>query len=158
MAYNEFLLQDITTVSATQMVRPLGSTVMYEDDTYGWQTWIYVKNGGTAAWAQGDIVARRDGQTSYDCDLSAVSQPSMRVAGVAQHAVAAGYYAWVLREGIGEVLADTGGITANTALVVGNAVAGRADDVTAVTDDSFAFSTEAALATATATCYVNCRG
>lgn len=156
---NVFNVRNIDTTYTEDPGGWLGSKYLRRNPTTGnWETWIFVKNGGANPWAVGDIVGRRDGQTTYDCDLVAVSSPAMRVAGVAQHVIAAGYYGFVLREGLGEVLADTGAITANYALVVGNAVAGRADDRAANTDHAFAFSTEAALATATATCHIYCIG
>lgn len=126
---------------------------------YGDKVWIYVYNDEAAnSFVQGTIVARDLATVEYHCIISPVSQPAMRVVGVAQHTIAAGYCGFVLKRGIGEVLADTGGITQDTAIVVGNAVAGRADNVAAVTDHAIGFSTETVLATALATCYVNCPG
>jgi len=140
---------------------PLGfEYVQPADETgVGDKVWIYVFNDeAAAAFAAGTIVARDATTTTYDGIVAPLSSPTIRLLGVAQHAIAAGYCGFILKRGIGEVLADTGGITANTALVVGNAVTGRADDVTAVTDHAFAFSTEAATATNLATCYINCPG
>lgn len=157
MQTHEYILK-ATTDTYSSAFYPLGSVALYDDPTNGWQRWLFVKNGGVGAWAQGDIVGRRDGQTTYDCDLCPLNAPSARVAGVAQHAIAASYYGWVLREGVGEVLADTGGYAANQALVVGDAVAGRADQVAAGTTHAFGFSTEAAAATAVGTCWINAQG
>jgi hypothetical protein len=150
---------NISDISTDAYGKRLGSLAEVFGETYQqWDIWIFVYNGGAGAWAAGDVVGRMDGQTNYTCDKLPVSSASMRAAGVAQHTITNGYYGWVLREGMGEVLADTGAITANLSLVPGNAVAGAADDRAAVTDDSFAFSTEAALATATAACRICCRG
>lgn len=124
----------------------------------GEREWVYVFNDEAAtAFAEGDIIARDASTVTYDGILAPTSAPAARVLGVAQHAIAAGSYGFILRRGIGEVLADTGGITANTAIAVGNAVAGRADDAAATTD-AIGFATEAAAATALATCFINCRG
>lgn len=147
----------ITQVDTTR-VYPLGDVREEYNSTYNqWQLWTYVFNDEAAtAFAQGDIVAHdTTTATPGDAILAPLSCPTTRVIGVAQHAIAAGSYGWVLSRGIGEVLADTGGITADTNLVVGNAVAGRADDA-AATAHGFAYSHEAALATALATCSIKC--
>lgn len=144
----------------------LGSLAEAYNSTYKqWCQYVYVKNGGANAWAIGSLVGKRDGVTSYDCDVVPTSAPAMRVAGIAQGYGAAGTttftagsYGWVLREGWAEVLADTGGIAANTAILPGNAVAGAADNVAAVTDHALGFSSETVLATALATCWVCCQG
>jgi hypothetical protein len=125
----------------------------------GEQVWIYVFNDEAAtAFAQGTVVARDLATLTYDAVRTPLSGPSARVVGVAQHAIAFGSFGFVLKQGLGEVIADTGGITADTALVPGSAVLGTADDAAAVTDDAFGYSTETVLATALATCYIDCRG
>jgi len=157
---------ELTVVDTTQK-HPLGMTVElpptwsggHARTGQGRQVWVYVFNDEAAtAFAIGTIVARDTATTTYDGILAPTSTPTARLLGVAQHVIAFGSYGWILKEGIGEVLADTGGITADTALVVGNAVAGRADNVAAVTDHAFGFATEAAVATALATCMINCPG
>jgi len=164
---------DVTAVDAVAMY-PLGqlysaparsiSNGAYEvpaADT-GPRTWRYVELVSGTSFAIGDVVTRADGSPTYeDCALAPVDSPTIRTVGVLQHAAdasVAAVFSWVLKEGVGEVLADTGGYTADTALVVGDAVAGRADDVAAVTDHAFAFATEAAAATALGTCMINCPG
>jgi|GEM_PF-4976292 len=125
----------------------------------GPRVWVYVLNAEAAtAFAQGSIVSRDLGVATYAGNLAPTGTATAGVMGVAQHTIAFGSYGFIQKLGIGEVLADTGGITADTALVVGNAVAGRADDVAAVTDHAFGMATEAALATALATSWLNCPG
>ncbi len=117
-------------VGATQLF-PLGEILHRLDPTYGPQVWRYVKNstGGATAIAAGEIVAHKTSATAYG---QVVKSPTgslrVRCVGVAQHAIPDAYYGFVLCKGVGSVLADTGGFSANTALVTGNAVAGRADD------------------------------
>ena len=147
----------ITDVDTTA-VYPLGDLRLEYDASYGWRTWRYVFNDEAAtAFAQGDIIARDTTTVALgDGILAPTSSATARLLGVAQHAIAAGSYGWILKEGIGEVLADTGGITADTGLVVGNAVAGRADDAAAVTNHCFAYAHESVAATALATCTIFC--
>jgi hypothetical protein len=121
----------------------------------GPQVWVYVFNDeASASFVEGTIVAFDAGTANFDGRIAPTGTATAALIGVAQHTIAAGSYGWILKRGFGEVLADTGGITADTALVVGNAVAGRADDVAASTDHAFAVATESALATALATCYI----
>ena len=123
----------------------------------GEQVWIYVYNDEAAAdFVQGTIVARDAATTPFHGILSPLSCSAARVLGVAQHTIPFGGAGFILKKGIGEVLADTGGITLDTGLVPGNAVTGRADNAAAVTNQTFAISTETVLATALATCYINC--
>lgn len=149
-----------TLVTTTQQA-PLG--FMYLEparstDNYGDRVWIYVYNDDTVAFAQGTVVCRDTLTTTYDAITAPVSIASMRVIGVAQHAIAAGSYGFVLRKGYGEVLSD-GTTTANTAQVVSAGTAGECTDVAAVTNDAFAFATEADTGAATlVTCRIDCRG
>jgi hypothetical protein len=123
----------------------------------GEEVWIYVFNDDAASLLQGTVCARDAATITADVIVAPVSSPTIRVVGVAQHTIAAGSYGFILRSGIGEVIADTGGITANTALAVGNAVTGTADDAAATTH-AFGFATEVATATNLATCWINCPG
>ena len=123
----------------------------------GEEVWIYVFNDDAGSLLQGTVCARDDATITADVVPAPTSSPTIRVVGVAQHTIAAGSYGFILRSGIGEVIADAGDISANTALVVGNGAAGRADDA-AANAHAFAFSTEAATSPATATCWINCPG
>jgi len=121
--------------------------------------WRYIYNEptATAAFAIGNVVSTLAAGTSpYNGVKSPTSSAPHRVIGVAQWAVASGKYAWILKDGVGEVLADTGNIAASTPLVPGNAVAGAADDAAAITDAAFGVSLEGASATATAQSRIRC--
>ena len=153
---------EVTRTSTTQEL-PLGFIVREPPTTSalrdtGEREWVYVKTDD--ALVEGNVCTRKDAtvtRTVVKSPIAAVAA-SHKVVGVAQHSIAAGSYGFILRRGIGEVIADTGGITANTALQTGNAVAGTADDLGAVTSATFGYSTEAATATNKATCWIDCRG
>ncbi|MHC4619434.1 MAG: hypothetical protein ACYTEQ_16935 [Planctomycetota bacterium] len=150
---------DHTDVGTTQLF-PLGTEYRRACDTGddGEETWVYVFNDEAAtSFVQGTLVARDAGTTSFDGIVCPTSAPTIRLLGVAQHTIAAGEFGWILAKGIGEVLADTGGITAGAGLIPGNAVAGRADNAT-VAQHAFAVATETVLATELATCHVDVQG
>ena len=144
----------------TAAVLPLGFEYHQPagSDDLGPKVWIYVYNDDASSFVQGTIVARDGTTTTYDGIIAPVDAPTARIMGVAQHTIVAGSYGFIQKKGIAEVLADTGGVTADNALVVGNAVAGRADNVGAVTTAAFGYTTESVAATALATCWINCPG
>lgn len=142
---------------STQSAKGAGSITA--DKNVGDRTWIYVYNDSGVDLAEGHVCIRKAGETKYHVRKSpAAAASSARVVGVAQHAIVTGSYGWILREGLGEVIADTGGLTADVGLIIGNAVAGTADVPVAVTEEVFGWSTETVAATAKATCYLDCRG
>lgn len=123
----------------------------------GDQIWMYVQNSAGAAWGVGTVVQRVAGSLTYACTVAAAGAASAVVVGVSQHIIAPGSYGFVLREGIGSVIADTGGVTANSPIVVGNAVAGTADNAGAG-DAVIGVALTTAIATALATAKINCLG
>lgn len=122
----------------------------------GHQVWVYVHNDTGSTIERGSAIMRKAATATFTVKVAATSTPAHEVVAVAQWDIPAGTYSWALREGLGEVVADTGGISADTGLIPGNAVAGAADDVAAADDVVFAVSTEAVAATALATCYIRC--
>lgn len=147
----------VTDVDATA-VYPLGDLRLEYDATYGWRTWRYVFNDEAAtAFAAGNLIAR-DATTVANGDgiVAPVSTAAARLLGVAQHAIAAGSYGWILKNGIGLVKADTGGITADNALISGGDDVGCADNASAVTDHAFAYAHESKAAGSNALCYIFC--
>ena len=133
-------------------------------DNEGEKHWIYVFNDeASTAWAQGNVIARDGGTTTYDGILAAASTPSSRVLGVAQHAIAAGSYGFIQRRGIAEVLAGTGTIDVNESICCDGSVAGTAMESSALSaaqefSCDFGWATENAAAAALATCMINCLG
>lgn len=122
----------------------------------GGQTWVYVYNDSGSTIERGGVIMRKAATATWNVKVAATSTPAHEVVAVAQFDIPTGTYAWALREGLGEVIADTGGISADTGLIPGNAVAGAADDVAAADDVVFAVSTEAVAATALCTAYIKC--
>jgi hypothetical protein len=90
----------------------------------GSQTWVYVFND-SGTWAEGhvitmDISESSGGHGRYHGALAPAMEegtPAFAVLGVAQHAIAAGSYGFILTKGVGEVLAGVG--TIPTASVTG---------------------------------------
>ena len=139
-------------------VYPPGAQTWVLDSTYGMRRWKYVLNDEAAtAFAVGTVVMN-DTTTVVpgECLVAATSVAPHRVIGVAQHAIAAQYWGWILAEGLGLVIADTGGFTADTGLIPGNAVAGTADDVAAATGAIFALALATTVAAATGICHIRC--
>ena len=152
------------TETGTTQYEKLGSQFERENPVAdrGPQIWVYIKNSSGTAYAIGEAVAHKDSLANYETVLLPVSgstagHPS-RCVGFVQHAIADGAYGWVLRDGYGTVLADTGGIAANTALTTGNAVAGRIDSGAAVTTEALGWAHVAIAATATGIARVFARG
>ena len=108
-----------------------------------------MKNAEAAtAYDAGTVVMNQTATaTPHKTLVCATGVSAHRVVGVAQHAIPALYYGWILVDGLGLAIADTGGFTTDTGLVPGNAVAGTFDDVGGAT----AVSCALALATTTAT-------
>ena len=159
---------EITRVTTTQEL-PLGFEVTVPDGDKGMQTWIYVFND-SGSWVVGSVIARDDSTVTYDGKLATASTPSPRVIGVAQHVIADGSYGFILRRGIGEVLAGTGTIDDDESICVDTTDAGTAMEFKSIAEamdgtstehgvsGPFGWATEDADATATATCYINCQG
>ena len=117
----------------------------------GPRVWVYVFNDDTPAFAAGEIIMR---------DVTTGTIPAIRVLGVAQHAIAAGSYGWILKRGLGELaVVDTAEDQANDPMV--SDAGGRADVMAAGEEhEVIAFATENAAATAGAllTAWINCPG
>lgn len=153
----------VETVSTTQQL-PLGFE--FEEDSgadgNGPKVWVYVQNGDVGALAIGSVCVRKTGATTKIVEKSEQSAPehNLKVVGVAQHAIPASSFGFIQKKGRALVLADTGGITVDHVLTVGNAVDGTADSVveTTLTTGGFGVVLASAVATATGACYIDCRG
>ena len=158
----------VTRVTTTQEL-PLGFEVTVPDGNNGAQTWIYVFNA-LGAWVVGSVIARDASTVTYDGILAASSTPSSRVIGVAQHIIADGSYGFILRRGVGEVLAGTGTIDDDEGLCVDTSDNGTAMEFGSIAiaqsgtstehgiSGPFGWATEDAAATVLATCRIDCRG
>lgn len=114
--YGQILADEVTNASTTRAYKP-GELVVTNDSTYGTRTWRYCKNASGAAWALGTIVERSaatvDDMSGTVC-VTAKTQ-MRKLLGVAQGAVAASSFCFILKEGIGYVLGD-GSVSAGTAI------------------------------------------
>lgn len=134
----------------------------------GPQTWVYVFNDGpTNAFAAGTIVYRDPSAATNDwfgATITPISthQPQVMCLGVAQHAIATGSYGFVLKRGVGTILAGSAGLAVDTPFTSGGSAVGTALDYA---DDASTFSanigvighTATAIAgAATGTAYINC--
>ncbi len=109
---------------------PLGFEVVKQDgQNNGLQVWVYVYNDeASAAFAQGHVITMDTSETSGEhqrfhgvlAPACEEGTPAILVLGVAQHAIAAGSYGFILKRGIGEVLAGAGTIPEQTATGVGS--------------------------------------
>lgn len=148
----------VTQVDSTPDSKKYGLTRWEYSATYGWQEWIYVKNVEAATnFAAGNVIMSDTTETTPGKALVCATSTSVhRVIGVAQHAIAFGSAGWIVKTGLCLVLADTGGFTADTGLIPGNAVAGAADDVGGATAVAFGLALATTLATATGIARVWC--
>ena len=137
----------------TEWPMDAGEAEALDSTVNGPQCWIYVK--ATVALAEGEIASFAAATADYEARLAPVNSSSKSLIGVAQHAIGSGRYGWILKRGFGEVKGDSGGYSADTALIVGDA-AGAAADLAAVIDgQAFAHASEAAGAAALGTCFIN---
>ena len=118
-ANNQVFGNDITVVDSTQ-VYPLGTErlVLGAQTGVGDQVWRYVKNDEAAnPFAVGNPVIQKANTASAGTAVisTGASIPRNRVLGVAQHAIAAQSYGWVLARGRGTVLATAAGVAQDTA-------------------------------------------
>ena len=97
-------------------------------DGTGEKVWVYVFNDeASTAFAEGHVITRDVSETTgaherYHGVLSPAMEegtPAFSVLGVAQHAITAQYYGFVLKEGVGEVLAGVGTIPEQSATGAG---------------------------------------
>lgn len=152
MSSNNFAV-DLSALDTSQM-HPLGQE--YEEPTgfidlsapsgsrnaasRGKRIWIYVQIASGTTLTAGQTVSRAAGTSTYEnCVISALDCSKERIVGLAQRTLgsaSAVTYGWILREGVGLYVADTGGTTADRPLLAGNAAAGALDDSTGTTTDS----------------------
>lgn len=124
---------------------------------------VYNDAVAAAAWAIGNVIGSLARTTEpaagphplYSGILAPTSSPRDRLLGVAQHAIPAGSYGWVLHHGIGEVLAGAAGITAANAIIQSTVAAGVAVNLAAAIDgQAIGYSVETAAGAVLATCRI----
>ncbi len=105
----------------------LGTTLEVASTSRGPQTWVYVLNEDSNALAEGDVVMRNTTSTDYKVVLSSAGAlvQAIRCIGVAQHAIPAGSYGYVLRRGVGTIQVGSGATVSDSeALTPGGVEAG----------------------------------
>lgn len=137
-------------------------------DNAGPQVWVYVFNDDPSnAFAAGTIVYKDPSAATHDWGGGTltpitVHQPKVMCLGVAQHAIAVGSYGFILKNGVGTILAGSAGLTADTPFTSGGDAVGAALDYA---DDSATLSANIGVightataigASATGTAYINC--
>lgn len=130
----------------------VGELREYLHGTYGRQVYRYVKLDAGVAAALGQPIRVKNGATTLalTVGVSCVNgTANARVLGVAQQAVLAGYYCWLLCDGKGVFLSDTGGTTADTAQKIITGAAGGFTDGVIGTDELPVVSHETKAAAAT---------
>jgi hypothetical protein len=120
---------------STDAAAPLGFEVVKQAAAgNGLQVWVYVFNDEASdAYAAGNIIYRDPSATTNDWYGGLIApatnhQAKVMCLGVAQHAIAAGSYGFILKKGVGTILAGSGGLTADTPFTSGGSAAGTALD------------------------------
>ena len=163
-----------TTTVSTDQLAPLGFELTVPAasgaDTNagnGPQTWVYVFNDEVSdAFAAGHIIYRDPSVTTNDWygGLIApvtVHQPKVLCLGVAQHVIAAGSYGFILKQGVGLIMAGGGGLTLDTPFTTGGATTdGSALDYADGTNNEnvgvIGHTATAISASVTGTAYITC--
>ena len=169
----------VTRVTTTQEL-PLGFQVTVPNGDSGLQTWVYVFND-SGAWEEGHVITMDVSEASgahnrfHGCLAPACEEgtPAILVLGVAQHTIADGSYGFILKRGVGEVLAGAGGIPEQTDAGVGSICVDDANDASgeamgsvglAATGEKynctigFSLENDAVADGATATCWIDIPG
>lgn len=158
----------VTDVDTTQQL-PLGFEYHQPADgtnEYGERVWVYVFNDDpTNPFAAGTIVYRDPSAATQDWFGATITpatnhQAQVMVIGVAQHAIAVGSYGFVLKKGVGTILAGSGGLTADTPFTTGGSAVGTAldyaDDTAGANIGVIGHAATVIGAAATGTAYINC--
>jgi len=134
----------------------------------GPQTWVYVFNDDPSnAFAAGTIVYRDPSAATNDWGGATITpatthQPQVMCLGVAQHAIAVGSYGFVLKRGVGTILAGSAGLTVDTPFTSGGSAVGTAldyaDDASTLGSNIgvIGHTATAISAAATGTAYISC--
>jgi len=150
---------------------PLGFELTIATANNGNRIWIYVFNDDpTNAFAEGTVVFRDPSAATQDFYGATITPASTSVAtpfviGVAQHAIAVGSYGFVLKKGVGKVLAGSAGLAADTQFTSGGSAVGTVlavvADANAITDTHSSVIGHGATvigAAATGTAFISCAG
>jgi len=129
-------------------VEPAAEVTAGDASLTGDRVWMFVQADGTGV-AANDLLQRGATSSSYLATTSTASadRELINLLGVAQHAIAADQYSWVIVKG--ECVVKTAGVSAGNNLTSSGATAGTAIPATGGATDSFAVFGRAITATAT---------
>jgi|DEB0MinimDraft_12_1074336.scaffolds.fasta_scaffold00608_7 hypothetical protein len=153
-----------TTSVSTNAEANLGTTLEVASTSRGPQTWVYVLNEDSNALAAGDVVMRNTTSTDYKVVLSSAGAlvQSIRCVGVAQHAIPAGSYGYVLRRGLGTIQVGSGATVSDSeGLTPGGVEAGSIIKFAAgnvAPGCIMALAVQNIAANATGLAFIDCRG
>jgi len=153
-----------TTSVSTNAEANLGTTLAVASTSRGPQTWVYVLNEDSNALAAGDVVMRNTTSTDYKVVLSSAGAlvQSIRCIGVAQHAIPAGSYGYVLRRGLGTIQVGSGATVSDSeGLTPGGVEAGSIIKFAAgnvAPGCIMALAVQNIAANATGLAFIDCRG
>ena len=118
MPGTERMWADEVTATGTTQLYPLGTERIVNHTTYGLGVWRYVQvDAASAALAQGSCACQKAATADpYTVVASPANADPSRVRGVADHALAAGSYGWVIKHGRCELLSN-GTTTADNAQI-----------------------------------------
>ncbi len=153
---------DAITATSTSASYPLGQLRWHQHATYGMTMWRYVKNSeASTAFAQGDVIQCKASDLQWNDGILAATAklPRHKILGVADHAIAAGSYGWIICQGRCQVECD-GSVAANDTIET-EGTAGRAKTATLTNADEAAAAFGVALeadgaAGSLADCRINC--
>lgn len=123
--YNQFLAGPVSERQTTRSYAP-GELVTTTDITYGTRVWRYVLNADSITIPAGGIVQRKAATADNMSGIVCVTAAKRRgfLLGVAQTAIAKDSYGFILKEGIGSVLAPAAATITAGDIVIAN---GEAD-------------------------------
>jgi len=153
----------VTTVSTTQQA-PLGFELTVPTANQGEQVWIYVQaNAPGPGLVAGTVCARGAGAAAATFDVipAPVTTGVNGVVGVCVTAIPDNSFGFIMKKGFCNVLAGSGTIDVDEAIIVGATTAGRADAVAgggagAAVQIGFGWATANAAAGNPALCYIHC--
>lgn len=150
--YRTMIATPLTQVDTSQ-VYPLGTLFAEEDPRTNYKdngprVWMYVKNGeATDAFAAGELIQRKAGdntKTGVRADGGTLLGP-FGYLGVAQHAIAAGSYGWILKRGYGTLGAGSTAITVDQQIIASAGTAsakGRMKSTSTATTAGFGWAVD----------------
>jgi hypothetical protein len=142
----------------------LGSTLSTNVTDSGSRTWIYVLNEGSVDLTVGDVAIRNTTSTQFRVVIATAGTliHALRVVGVAQHTIAAGFYGYVLQRGLGTIQVGSGASVSDTeALTTGGVEVGSVIKFAAGTTAPacvFGMAVAGISASGTGNAFFDCRG